>query len=194
MADSRKRKLSLRPVARAGIALIASSLTVTASDRANTPIDSASPISGRAAAAALDVFPLRFEPNVGQSLNRYRYVARTQTYGIALAENEVSLRLEDRSPARGWASDRSQHSVPPVALALHLVGSTPEPRISAEGRQPSVSNYLIGNEPSAWHRRVANFGAVRYEKVYPGVDWVLYGNAGELEYDFVLAPGADPAR
>jgi len=29
--------------------------------------------------------------------------------------------------------------------------------------------------------------------VYPGVDLVYYGNPGQLEYDFVVAPGADPA-
>jgi len=30
--------------------------------------------------------------------------------------------------------------------------------------------------------------------IYPGIDLVLYGSEGHLEYDFVLAPGADPGR
>src|SRR5262249_2486600 len=30
--------------------------------------------------------------------------------------------------------------------------------------------------------------------VYPGVDLVYYGGESGLEYDFVIAPGADPAR
>jgi hypothetical protein len=29
--------------------------------------------------------------------------------------------------------------------------------------------------------------------VYPGVDVIYYGNGRELEYDFVVAAGADPA-
>ncbi|HYG80383.1 MAG TPA: SBBP repeat-containing protein, partial [Pyrinomonadaceae bacterium] len=33
---------------------------------------------------------------------------------------------------------------------------------------------------------------MRYGEVYPGVDLVFYGNQRELEYDFVLQPGADP--
>src|SRR5207237_5524425 len=31
-----------------------------------------------------------------------------------------------------------------------------------------------------------------YERVYPGIDLVYYGNQRQLEYDFVVAPGADP--
>jgi hypothetical protein len=32
---------------------------------------------------------------------------------------------------------------------------------------------------------------VRYSQVYRGIDTVYYGNQGRLEYDFLLAPGAD---
>ena len=34
---------------------------------------------------------------------------------------------------------------------------------------------------------------VRYKNVYPGIDLVYHSHAGRLEYDFVVAPGADPA-
>ena len=37
------------------------------------------------------------------------------------------------------------------------------------------------------------FARVRYQSVYPGIDLVFYGNQGQLEYDFQIAPGADPA-
>lgn len=33
----------------------------------------------------------------------------------------------------------------------------------------------------------------RYANVYPGIDIEYYGNAQHLEFDFILAPGADPA-
>jgi hypothetical protein len=34
---------------------------------------------------------------------------------------------------------------------------------------------------------------VKYAEVYPGVDLIYYGNnGGQLEYDFVVAPGANP--
>jgi hypothetical protein len=35
---------------------------------------------------------------------------------------------------------------------------------------------------------------VKYRGIYPGIDAVFYGNQRQLEYDFVVAPGADPEQ
>jgi hypothetical protein len=55
------------------------------------------------------------------------------------------------------------------------------------------ANYFLGNDPSRWLTNVPTFAKVRYGEVYPGTDLVYYGHEGRLEYDFVLAPGADPS-
>src|SRR5262249_32462916 len=39
---------------------------------------------------------------------------------------------------------------------------------------------------------IPNYGQVAYQGVYPGINPVYHGNQGWLEYDFVVAPGADP--
>lgn len=52
-------------------------------------------------------------------------------------------------------------------------------------------NYLLG-DPGDWRRAVPGYASVRYRGVYPGIDVVYHGRGGELEYDFVVAPGADP--
>ncbi|MBI4166258.1 MAG: hypothetical protein HY508_11055 [Acidobacteria bacterium] len=57
---------------------------------------------------------------------------------------------------------------------------------------PGRSNYFRGNDPKKWRTNIPNFAKVKYEEVYPGIDLVYYGNQGQLEYDFVVAPGADP--
>jgi hypothetical protein len=57
---------------------------------------------------------------------------------------------------------------------------------------PGKSNYFIGNDPTKWRTNVPNYAKVKYANVYPGVDLVYYGNQGQLEYDFVVQPGADP--
>ena len=41
---------------------------------------------------------------------------------------------------------------------------------------------------------MTTYAKVRYEEVYPGIDLVYYGNQRQLEYDFVVGPGVDPAR
>ena len=66
------------------------------------------------------------------------------------------------------------------------------PEIAGTNPLPGKINYFIGNDPSKWHTDIPSYGAVRYKGVYPGVDAVFYGNQQRLEYDFVVAPGADP--
>jgi hypothetical protein len=58
--------------------------------------------------------------------------------------------------------------------------------------QGGVSNYIVGNDPSDWRIGVPNDAEVQYQNVYPGIDVVYHGNQEQLEYDFVVAPGANP--
>ena len=57
---------------------------------------------------------------------------------------------------------------------------------------PGKSNYFLGNDPSQWHTNVPNYRKVAEHAVYPGIDLIYYGTQSQLEYDFVVAPGADP--
>ena len=76
---------------------------------------------------------------------------------------------------------------------MKLVHANPKAEVVGQDELPGKSNYFIGNDPKKWHTDVPQFAKVRYENVYPGVDLVYYGNHRELEYDFVLRPGANPA-
>jgi len=80
----------------------------------------------------------------------------------------------------------------PDAIRLQLVGANPAAKVAGLDELPGKSNYFIGNDPKKWRTNVANYAKVRYAGVYPGVDLVYYGNQRQLEYDFVVAPGADP--
>src|SRR5439155_1986222 len=66
------------------------------------------------------------------------------------------------------------------------------PRLVGLDQLAGTSNYLIGDDPGRWHTGIANYGRVEARGVYPGVDLVYYGNQRQLEYDFTVAPGADP--
>jgi DNA-directed RNA polymerase subunit H (RpoH/RPB5) len=54
-----------------------------------------------------------------------------------------------------------------------------------------VAHYYLGDAPANWRTGVPTYGHVTYRDVYPGIDAVYYGNQRRLEYDFVVAPGAD---
>jgi hypothetical protein len=74
------------------------------------------------------------------------------------------------------------------------LGANPRPRVRGEEELPGRVNYLIGQDPNGWRTDIPTYARVRHEEVYPGVDLVYYGNQRQLEYDFVVAPGADPDR
>jgi hypothetical protein len=77
---------------------------------------------------------------------------------------------------------------------MRLVGANASARVTGTEELPGKSNYFIGNDPRKWRTNVPNYAQVKYQNVYPGVDLVYYGNqGGQLEYDFVVAPGADPS-
>jgi Beta-propeller repeat len=79
-------------------------------------------------------------------------------------------------------------------LRMGLANTSSSPQVAGTELLPGKSNYLIGNDPSQWHRDVPQFARVRYRDVYPGIDLVYYGKQGRLEYDFEVAPGAEPRQ
>jgi hypothetical protein len=104
------------------------------------------------------------------------------------------MALESRTANR-QSRIPSPESRAPVVLRMKLLGASVAPQAAGLEELPGKSNYFLGNDPQRWRSRVPNYAKVRYKGVYPGVDLVYYGNparAGQLEYDFVVAPGADP--
>src|SRR4029077_1428453 len=77
-------------------------------------------------------------------------------------------------------------------LRMGLEGANLEAKISGIDPLSGKVNYFLGNKPEHWHTNIPTYSRVKYEQVYPGVDLVFYGNQRNLEYDFVVAPGADP--
>jgi photosystem II stability/assembly factor-like uncharacterized protein len=75
---------------------------------------------------------------------------------------------------------------------MKLIGANASARILGLDPLPVKSNYFIGNDPEKWRTEVPSYARVKYEEVYPGVDLIFYGNQGQLEYDFIVAPEATP--
>src|SRR5258706_8048694 len=78
--------------------------------------------------------------------------------------------------------------------SMRLAGADLRARGVGEDPRPGKSHYFIGNDPRQWRINVPNYARIRYRNVYPGIDVLYYGSARDVEFDFVLAPGADPGR
>src|SRR5438270_4549683 len=143
--------------------------------------------------------PLHFEANQGQTHEDVRFLARGAGYSLYLTAGEAVLVLTKPNPD----AKRDLRSAPerlgtqargtPVVVRMSLVGAAPKPLVSGLEELPGKVNYLIG-KPAKWRTNVPTYAKVLYRAVYPGIDLVYYGNQRQLEYDFVVSPGADPER
>ncbi len=106
------------------------------------------------------------------------------------------IRSLERSTAGSTPLAPSPQPPAPSVLRMQLAGASGTGEPMGEEQLPGTVNYFIGNDPARWHTSVPTYAKVRYAGIYPGIDLVYYGNPsadGQLEYDFVVAPGADPS-
>jgi photosystem II stability/assembly factor-like uncharacterized protein len=75
---------------------------------------------------------------------------------------------------------------------MRLVNANPAPNAVGLEELPGKVNYFTGKDPKQWRKGIATYAKVKYREIYPGIDLVYYGNQRQLEYDLVVAPGADP--
>jgi hypothetical protein len=178
----------LSRLAVANLLLVAlGSAAVLAQDGANT----ARLRSGASAPAAVKAvaahWPLSFEENTGQVRGpegrEVRYLARGSGYALFLTSREAVLELR-----------QSAGRTAPAVVRMRLSGSRAPARLAGREPLPGKSNYFLGNDPFAWRTGVPQYGRVAAVGVYPGIDLVYHGNQGRLEYDFDVAPHADPDK
>ena len=130
--------------------------------------------------------PMSFEPNVGQTDDSVRFMARGHGYSLFLTKDSATLSLQ-RYGKSGKVESQS-------AVRMRIDGANEMAAVEGEGQTEGRSNYFIGNDPDKWRTDIPTYGSVKYSSVYDGVDLVYYGNGQQLEYDFIVRPGTDPRR
>ena len=139
--------------------------------------------------------PLAFEVNENQVDPQVKFLSRGAGYTLFLTPTEAvfalrqGLLLEPKSRTTRSPLPKKEEA---GLLRLKLLSANTNAAVSGEEQLRGTSNYFFGNDPRQWRTSVRQFAKVRYAGVYRGVDLVYYGNRQELEYDFVLKPGADP--
>ena len=118
--------------------------------------------------------PVAFEPNQGQADPHIQYLAHAQGYLLTLG------------------ADRAELVSRTARISANLIGASGG-QGQPEAALPGKVNYLVGDAAN-WRTGIPTYSRVRYRGVWPGIDVVYYGAEGRLEYDFIVAPGADPRR
>ena len=159
---------------RGAAALLLAAIGLSLALRPADPSTSKAP--GVTEAPGYGKLPLAFEPSRGRT--EADFIARSTSGTVLISGSGAQLSL-----GQGVAPSRIDFRV--------IGGARSEP--SALGRLPGVVNDLRGDEASRWQTHIPTFERVRYRKVYPGVDLDWHGTQQRLEYDFRIAPGADPS-
>jgi hypothetical protein len=149
------------------------------------------------AAAAVGGLPFYFEENRGQADDPAQFIARGRNYQFLLSPagaQVVLCKTTATTPATSFGPGTlaAPGGVSTRAVRMQFAGADAHARICGDGALPGKINYLIGGDAAQWHTGVATFSKVRVEDIYPGVNLVYYGSQRQLEYDFTVAPGADP--
>jgi hypothetical protein len=155
--------------------------------------------------------PASFEANLGQTDRRVQFLARGPGYNLFLTSTEAVLVANPAASAQPARADQgvapaapaaafqpdtlvgADPAVPPsTVVRMQIVGGNVAVRAVGRGQLPGQVNYLVGNDPSRWQTHVPTYSSVEFQDVYPGINLVYHGNSSQLEYDFVVQPGADP--
>ncbi|HEV2331238.1 MAG TPA: SBBP repeat-containing protein [Verrucomicrobiae bacterium] len=119
--------------------------------------------------------PLYFEANPNQT----EFLSSGNGYQFTISASGVQMSLRESSARAATAR-------------MRLAGANPAAQIHGGDEMRGKVNYLIGNDPGKWQTGLATFGNVLVTELYPGINMVFHGNQRQLEYDFKIAPGANP--
>src|ERR1043165_8736261 len=148
---------------------------------------------------ALSGLPLFFEPQEPSLGEPSIFLARGQNYQFAINATGAQIDLRSTQPEQdnisGHASritSAAHHASQSHPVRMELIGANSYAPIRGDAPLPGKINYLVGCDSSQWRTALPMFSNVRVDDVYPGINLIYYGNQQQLEYDFVIAPYADP--
>jgi hypothetical protein len=127
--------------------------------------------------------PLTFTPNTGQSHEGVRYVAQGGGYAFFFTDEKAVLSFVKPAGNAPAVSDA-------LALDLRFVGASSVTSLEARERTAGTVNRFTGDR-SDWETGVPMYEELVYRDLWPGIDMVIRGDAGELKYEFHVSPGAD---
>ena len=146
------------------------------------PVGTATTVPGAATQADLSAaygqLPLSFQINKGQTDPRVNFLTQGAGYTAFLTPTGAVMELQQGSGGQ--------------VVNMKLFGANSGSHAVGVDEQAGVSNDFVGRNPAKWQTNIVNYAKVDYKGVYRGINLVYHGDQQQLEYDFVVQPGASP--
>jgi hypothetical protein len=164
-------------------------------------VQAAQPASARAATSAASNYghaALSFEPNVGQADPHVRFLVHGPGYTLFLTDHGMVVTAPHYAATSRSSRVTPRLSTPRVTstsvIRLSFLGGSVHPQFQGMSRLLGKVNYFIGNNPKQWHASIPTYARIVAHAIYPGISLSIYTHAGQLEYDWLVAPHADVSR
>ncbi|MFY9221048.1 MAG: SBBP repeat-containing protein [Blastocatellia bacterium] len=139
-----------------------------------------------------NILLLNFEKNIGQTDKDIDFIIRSNASTMFLSATKLNFIFDQENNSNNFAkkfNNQNNDAKLHPQLTMELIKANNKAKIITLEESSTKTNYLINNKPQ---NHVKNFTKVKYESIYPGIDIVYYGNEKQLEYDFIIAPNANP--
>ncbi|MCP4216818.1 MAG: hypothetical protein GY765_19360, partial [bacterium] len=146
--------------------------------------------------------PLYFIPNKGQVNQKALFYAKAKRYTLWMTHEGLVFDSSRAVAGQGDTTDRASANFQPLKKTapsptferdvsrLFFLGANKSPQIVPVTETEHKVNYFIGNDKSKWQADIATSKAVLYREVYKGIDLKVYGIEKQIEYDWIVKPGA----
>jgi hypothetical protein len=157
-------------------------------------------VAAQASASLFQRVPVSFEENRGQFASDSHFIIHTPSARMNLKATQLELHRAPVAVAAKATDARitatplqEQLSAAPLVMTFANANRNALPKAGTETARKS--HYIFndsGREPKLITAR--HFRSVRVPNIYPGIDALYYGAGGDVEYDLIVQPNADPGQ
>ena len=139
---------------------------------------------------------LRFTENLGQFNEVVRYKVEINDGEIFLEDSSITYNLYSRDLISDIYHGLKPNTTPIKghAYRVHVLNALPDVKITTEGKSNDYKNYYLGNNPNNWVSGAHDFSSICYKNIYDEIDLKYYGFYGQVKYDFIVKPNANPQQ
>ncbi|WP_378953204.1 SBBP repeat-containing protein [Pelosinus sp. sgz500959] len=128
------------------------------------------------------LLPIYFQLNRGQNNPEVKFLAQASGYNLLLTPSATVIILKPSADTQASTA----------VLQLEMSGANEHPQLFGVEELPSKVNYFVGDTPDKWLTNIPTYAKVKYQNIYPGIDILYSFNELQLEWDFIVHPGANP--